>query len=65
MKRLENGLSFELEKGFQKILRFFLLFGVFDKPARASLLNLRAGNAYFSCMKCDQEGENVKTKNSK
>ena len=52
----------ELELGFlinEKIYKFYILFGVFDKPARASTLNIINSNGYYGCLKCQQPGEFV------
>jgi hypothetical protein len=38
-------------------LRSFLLFGIFDKPARALILSTNSSNGYFGCLKCQQKGE--------
>lgn len=51
---LEIGIKID-NKWFQ----FFLLFGLFDKPARSLILNINGSNGYFSCCKCYQKGESV------
>jgi hypothetical protein len=59
MKFLELGISFEIVSGLTKILRFYLLYGVFDKPARASILNIISCNGYYGCLKCIQPGKTI------
>jgi hypothetical protein len=54
MKMLEFGITFEIQRDVKKILRFFLLYGIFDKPARASILNIISSNGYYGCLKCTQ-----------
>ena len=55
LKELEYGVLIKQQNHCEKILRFFLLFGVFDKPARASITNCKLCTGYFGC-KCLQEG---------
>jgi hypothetical protein len=38
---------------------FHLLFAIFDKPARALLLNMMSSNGKYGCVKCQQKGETV------
>ena len=38
---------------------FYLLYAVFDKPARAAILNMTSSNGKHGCLKCQQKGENV------
>ncbi len=45
-----------------KHLRFFLLFSVFDEPARAAVLNLKNWTGYFGCLRCYQSGHNMEYK---
>ena len=47
LKSLEYGLLMKQNNFSKKILRFFLLFGVFDKPARASILNTKSSNGFY------------------
>jgi hypothetical protein len=56
---LEYGVNFEF--GFKKFrqIQFFLLFGIFDKPARAAILNMVLMTGYSSCLKCLQTGKTV------
>ncbi|RMZ98668.1 hypothetical protein BpHYR1_010421 [Brachionus plicatilis] len=56
LKILKNGLVIG-----DKILRFFLTHGVFDKPARAAILNTVQYNGKFGCLKCYQPGQNIKS----
>ncbi len=59
---LENGLIINFGK--KNIFKFFLLFGVYDKPARASLLNIKNSNGFYGCMKCLQRGKSIKINKS-
>ena len=59
MKMLELGITFEIQRDVKKILRFFLLYGIFDKPARASILNIISSNGYYGCLKCTQPGKTI------
>ena len=57
MKNLELGMAFDVYyNGLKKILKFFLIIGVFDKPARSSFLNIISYNGYYGCLKCIQPG---------
>jgi hypothetical protein len=62
LRELEYGLSFILDNSYQ-IMKFFVLYGIFDKPARAAILNIINSTGYFGCLKCIQEGESVSTGN--
>ena len=58
----------ELELGVQinnYWYRFFLLFVVADKPARALILNMKLASSYYGCLKCDIKGESVVYGNGK
>ena len=41
--------------------RFFVLMGVFDKPARAAILNTKLATGFYGCMKCLVRGKTIKT----
>jgi hypothetical protein len=56
LKFLEIGQNFQINSTLRKILKFFLISGVFDKPARASILNIISSNGYYGCLKCLQPG---------
>jgi hypothetical protein len=45
------------------MVRFFCLCGVFDKPARADILNTNDSSGFSSCLKCYKIGESVATEN--
>ena len=52
----------DLELGIQiaqNWYSFYLLFAVFDKPARAALLNMTLSNGKYGCLKCQQRGETL------
>lgn len=57
LKVLEKGLILKGE-----ILRVFVTSGVFDKPARAAILNTIQFNGKYGCIKCYQPGESIKSK---
>ena len=59
MKLLELGMAFQIKPGLSKILKFFLIIGVFDKPAQAAVLNIISSNGYYGCLKCLQPGETI------
>lgn len=58
LKRLEYGLNLR-----NRNLKFFLTAAVFDKPARAAVLNMVNSNGYFGCLKCLQKGERIQKQN--
>ncbi|RMZ97945.1 hypothetical protein BpHYR1_014813, partial [Brachionus plicatilis] len=43
------------------VIKIFVTNGVFDKPARAAILNVVQYNGKFGCSKCYQPGLNIKT----
>jgi hypothetical protein len=53
-KSLEHGVVLK-----EEIYRFYCLFGVYDKPARALVLNMVQSNGKFGCLKCLQSGITV------
>ncbi len=59
LKELERGRVFKMKNG-TKILKFFVLAGVFDKPARSSILEIKTSGRY-SCLKCLQKGVSIRT----
>ena len=54
---LEFGSFFDLHEFGEQILSCDGLCGVFDKPARGAILNVKVGNCYFGCLKCLQGGK--------
>ena len=56
LKVLECGSIFECDGGRQEVLGFYTISGVFDKPARAAVLNIKSVNCYYACLYCLQEG---------
>jgi hypothetical protein len=62
LKKLEYGLVVKLNTKESKLLYFFVIFGIFDKPARAAILNMVNSTGYYGCLKCLQEGTNYETK---
>jgi hypothetical protein len=59
LKRLEYGTSVCFADKEHEI-KFFLMAGIFDKPARYGVLNMIQFNGSFGCTKCLQEGKNIK-----
>ena len=58
----------ELECGFaihNQWYKFFLLFAVLDKPARALILNSKLASSFYGCIKCEIKGESVPYGNGK
>ncbi len=64
LKKYELGSKFTL-LGENRIFSSFLLYGVFDKPARSAAHNISPANAYYGCIKCTQKGYRLKNGNSK
>ena len=62
LKKLEYGLVVKINSKESKLLYFYVLFGIFDKPARAAILNMVNSTGYYGCLKCSQEGINYETK---
>lgn len=56
LRALEIGVTINNEK-----LRFFLLHGVFDKPARAAVIGCKLMSGKSGCCKCLQTGIRFKT----
>jgi hypothetical protein len=44
-----------------RLLKFYVTNGVYDKPARAAILNVKNCNGFFGCLKCKQKGQSIKT----
>lgn len=63
LRELEIGVNLQSLEVYRNV-NFYLLFAVFDKPARASALNLISSTGYYSCLKCVQKGLNVRTKSN-
>lgn len=53
IKNLEYGLILDNMNN----TKFFLLAAVYDKPARAAVIKMVSSNGFFSCLRCEQEGE--------
>lgn len=45
-----------------RIVKFFVLNGVNDKPARSEVINMKTSTGYYGCMKCQQIGLRIETK---
>lgn len=60
LKLLEYGFEVEF-KNVKRDSKFFLINAVFDKPARAAILNINNPTGFYGCLKCEQPGETLKT----
>lgn len=57
---LERG-EFMTLNSVNTLVKFFLIFGIFDKPARAAVLNMKMCTGFYGCLKCYQKGSTFKT----
>jgi len=55
LKKLEYGFDLKIENVASEI-KFFLIAGVFDKPAKSEVLNMIKCNGFNGCHKCNQPG---------
>ena len=55
LKKLEYGIRFNVGSQTRNV-KFFLIAGIFDKPAKAMILNMIQWNGYYGCTKCLQPG---------
>ena len=58
LQKLEHGIKLAKD-GLSK---FFLIAGVFDKPARSKTIKMKNSTGFSSCLRCTQAGETFKTK---
>ena len=56
LKDLEYGVDITIEN-VEKKTKFFCIAGVFDKPAKAMMLNMKNSPGFGGCTKCLQLGE--------
>jgi hypothetical protein len=57
LKRLEYGVKIKLHNSsLDKIVKIFLVAAIFDKPAKAAVLNMKSSNGFYGCTKCLQPG---------
>jgi len=61
LKDLEYGFDLSIDNILEK-RKFFLIAGVFDKPAKALVLNIKSSNGFYGCHVCEQPGETFKGK---
>ena len=64
MLPLELGEKFIIDTS-ERFMRCFVLFGTFDKPARADVLNTKNSTAFYGCIKCYQSGITIQNKNGR
>lgn len=60
LKELEYGIKIR-HKFQEQICKFFVIAGVFDKPARSAVLNMISCNGFYGCLKCVQPGSTLET----
>ena len=60
LKKLEYGIKVKVDNE-ERDVKFFTIAGIFDKPARAAVLNIINSTGFTSCLKCLEEGESVDT----
>ena len=58
LETLESGIRVENEW-----LKFYLLISIYDKPAKATMLNMKGSTGYFGCTPCEIEGETIQFQN--
>ncbi len=56
---MEYGIELNLD-GKIKNRKFFLISSVFDKPAKAAILNMKLCTGFYGCTKCLQPGISFK-----
>ena len=61
LKDLEYGFDLSIDNILEK-RKFFLIAGVFDKPAKVLVLNIKSSNGFYGCHVCEQPGETFKGK---
>lgn len=60
LQQLQYGININ-----QQNIKFFVIAGIFDKPARASILNIIQYNGFYGCVKCTQPGISYETSKGK
>lgn len=63
LKELEYGIDISIN-GISRDIRFFLIGSVFDKPARADVLNMIGSNGFHGCLKSYQPGQTYQTQSN-
>lgn len=61
LKKLELGINIGKENTYFNT-KIFLIMAIFDKPARASALNIVNSTGFFGCLVCRQKGMSIVTK---
>lgn len=49
-------MSIQHSDGKERNTKFFVIAAVYDKPARADILNLISCNGFYGCLKCKEKG---------
>jgi hypothetical protein len=63
LKNLELGIKLEINQIISDV-KFFLIAGVFDKPAKSAILNMISSIGFYGCTKCLQPGISLKALNN-
>jgi hypothetical protein len=58
---LEIGINIKFND-IERDTKFFVISGIYDKPAKAAVLNMVTSTGFYGCTKCLQPGESYKTK---
>ena len=61
LKNLEYGISLNIHGQIKDNIKFYVINGVYDKPARAAVLMMISSNGFYGCLICLQPGESIAT----
>ena len=64
LRNFEQGKFISIGNQMQ-IFKGYFLFGIYDKPARASVNNTTLASGQYGCIKCVQKGKRLKNNQSK
>lgn len=62
LRELQIGIDVRINNVIKNV-KCFTIMAVFDKPARAGILNIVNSTGFNSCLKCNQYGENAEGPN--
>ena len=65
LRKLELGIKLKLDNNLEKEFKFFTISSVFDKPAKAAILNIISSNGFNGCHMCLQPGQTFHTEKGK